>query len=205
MKINYFGFLALVCGMFLTGNLSNQALAQSGNTAYLAEMPSADRVISVLQKSEGVRNNASRVSTALNIMAGIVMSLSEGRYNTGQLTKEEAAKISEYKQMSEQIWKNVLATVDSNCEGSNDPDAPIFCEKYMLNMCKDEYNHSGAFHRELLTIFFSPAWQQQYVNRIMNNSGTVWNSAMSFPANVKFETGLRNCADHYEHYYYYNY
>jgi len=69
MKINSFGFLVLVCGMFLTGSLSNQALAQSGDTAYLAEMPSADRVISVLQKPEGVRDNASRRLSDLKITA----------------------------------------------------------------------------------------------------------------------------------------
>lgn len=199
MKINSFGFLGLVCGMFLTGSLSNSALAQSGDTAYLAEMPSVDRVVSALQKPEGNRDNASRISAGLDMLAGIVMSLSEGRYKAGQLTQEEAAKISQYKQMSEQIWKNVLATVDTNCEGSSDSDSLGFCEKYALNACKGEYIHSGAFRRELLTTFFSPAWQQQYVDKIINNSGYLWDykHAMALPANVKFETGLKNCADYW--------
>jgi len=196
MKIN---FLVLVCGMFLTGSLSNSALAQSGDTAYLAEMPSVDRVVSALQKPEGNRDNASRISAALDMLAGIVMSLSEGRYKAGQLTQEEAAKISEYKQMSEQIWKNVEATVDTNCQGSGDSDSVAFCEKYALYACKGEYGHSAAFRRELLTTFFSPAWQQQYVDKIINNSGYLWDykHAMALPANVKFETGLENCADYW--------
>ncbi|MFA5017227.1 MAG: hypothetical protein WC504_06750 [Methylobacter sp.] len=197
MKIN---FLVLVCGMFLTGSLSNSALAQSGDTAYLAEMPSVDRVVSALQKPEGNRDNASRISAALDMLAGIVMSLSEGRYKAGQLTQEETAKISKYKQLSEQIWENVLATVDMNCQGSNDPDSLVFCEKYALIMCKGEYTHSEAFRRELLTTFFSPAWQQQYVDKIINNSGYLWDyqHAMGLPASIKFETGLKNCADWYD-------
>jgi type IV secretion system protein VirD4 len=173
----------------VVGLASATLLAQT--PSYLAEMPSADRVVQDM-KVASQRESAVRSSVALRLLAGIVQMLS-GVRDRSQAVPAVAAKFDEYQLRGATLFQVEEAKAGPRC-APDDND----CEYYRLNRCESSYSLSPAFYREILDRYFSPQWQAQYARRFANVSGDLWRQALTLPPGTKATLGSNtqnNCAD----------
>lgn len=141
----------------------------NADLSYLPEMPKAETVVSDM-RINGERNNASRVSATLEILATMLENLTDGRASQGQLTSEEATRLAGYRKTSERI-KTAEKMRSPLCLGNS-------CDSRMFARCQNEYLMSAELRREILDRYFSRAWQQRYLPKL---KGTLWRNAVDLP------------------------
>lgn len=177
-------FMLAILGLFVTGALHAAA------PAFLAEMPEAERIAKDMQ-GNGKRDNAARVRSTLYIMAGMVDGLAHSERATRKNSQEAADLAAEYRTTAERLNEAEKASYPSDCQNDN-------CDHYKLARCAQEYTMSTELRREILSRYFSPAWQQKYGPLLARHAGTLWKDALELPQGqqsaVDF-SGSVNCAD----------
>lgn len=168
------------------------ATRASAQPAYLAEMPTADRVVEAMRTS-GTKDSAVRASVALNQLAAMVQFLS-GATQQRPPQGAEGARLLEYQQRALALSQAEEEKTGGLGPCSEDND----CQYYLLNRCSATYQFSPEFRREILDAFFSPPWQAQYGRRFAGVAGDVWRRGFVLPVGTKAALNADqqfNCAD----------
>lgn len=140
-------------------------------TEWLAGMPDAQQIQSAV-KGRSERDTAAQTSAALQMMEGIVQSLSPKPFDPARLAPDVKERLAAYRALQQQVDARETARFASkHCEGEH-------CEKYLYPKCQAKYQFSAEFYRVVLDRHFSPEWQRQWVPKV---HGTLWQRALRLP------------------------
>lgn len=114
--------------------------------AWLVEVPTAQQVAGGLAVASP-RETAARRYAALFALGNLVGSLT----GTGSPSPQVRERMASFDAMRNQVYE---------AEKQRDP------VNYLLERCSQAYSESAAFQRELLDLYFTPAWQAQYGARL---------------------------------------
>ena len=115
------------------------------DVAYLAEVPTAQQVAQGLAVTSP-RETAARRYAALFALGNLV-----GSGGGTAPSSQALERIASFASMKNQVYE---------AEKQRDP------VPYLLERCSQAYSESPAFQRELLDLYFTPAWQATYGPRL---------------------------------------
>lgn len=154
--------------------------AVQAQTEWLSGMPTAKQVESAMQ-GRNERDTAAQTSAALQMMDGVVQSLSPKPFDPARLTPEVRRRLDEYRAARERIDAREMGKFSgSRCEGDQ-------CEKYLYPRCAQKYAFSPEFYRVVMDRHFTPDWQRSWVPRV---HGTLWQRALKLPAGTPLPAGF---------------
>jgi hypothetical protein len=163
--------------MAICGALSGAAQAQ---TDWLSGMPTVKQVESAVQ-GRIERDTAAQTSAVLQIMDGVVQSLSPKPFDADRLAPDVKRRLGEYRAARERIDARETAKFSgSSCEGDH-------CEKYLYPRCQQKYVFSPEFYRVVMDRHFAPEWQRSWVPKV---HGTLWQRALKLPAGTTLPAGF---------------